>query len=316
MLLEEIHRDMDQHPTVAPPHGSSDEDNLETYSSQHELKKFLPNSSGEILSSIKADSYQIVNQGNNKPRKSTLSSIQLHNIPESDHNGRKITAYSPTDSRKRDKAFNNNLVNAAAGNDMLLDDVVNDMATKGGSQVDYDEDEDEDDYEDEEPYDHRGREYDDDEDTHDYEYKDEDDHQYNGQPNHIGTGTNAAYKRSPPPVLKIGDKSPSDDLFDDMDADEYVDRNNGNPFASKISEMSPHQSSNLYEEDGDETTAKKNGTRGRAQSSLERVKLYEEGDSDTSDEILGKMETDGFIDGDYNELEYEDEYYDEDEDDL
>ena len=51
----------------------------------------------------------------------------------------------------------------------------------------------------------------------------------------------------------------------------------------------------LYEEDSDEIMA---GTRGRKQSSSDRVELYGEGDSDTSDEILGNMETDGFIDGD------------------
>ena len=158
------------------------------------------------------------------------------------------------------------MVNAAAGNDILLDDVVNEMATRGRSNFDFDgdesttsssstsssDDDEEDGYEDAEPYDHRGQEYDDD------DYKDED--EYDGTPQQIGKYTNMTYNSSSPRALQvpIGDKSPSDGLVVEMDADEFVDRNNGNPFliGARYRKWSHHDhSSNLYDEDGDETTA-------------------------------------------------------------
>ena len=88
--MEEIHRDMDMHPTVGPPHGSLDEENAGTYSSQRRHKNFMPNSY-DLPSSNKADSYQIVNQGNNTPHRDTCSSYIYRNIPEKDDDNMRKT---------------------------------------------------------------------------------------------------------------------------------------------------------------------------------------------------------------------------------
>ena len=220
------------------------------------------------------DSYPMVNQGNNA-RKHTGSSIHdaYHNYQRkhSGYSSRQNSHYdqktykrhgmhvkdtSMTDipSRDRGKTFNNALIDAVAGNDILLDDVVQDMATKGGPD-----------------------------------------------PNDID-------------LYEDGDES--DDLLDTMDI-----HNNNNPFilSAKISEMAPSkqsgQSSVYIEVDGAGNIDNESGAKmidiNQSRNHL-GDNLYEE----TSDEILEEMETAGFIDGDYNELEYEDEYYEEDDDDY
>eukprot|EP01084_Bolivina_argentea_P023770 44398_1 len=73
---------------------------------------------------------------------------------------------------------------------------------------------------------------------------------------------------------------------------------------SKISEMAPQSRTSIHRKEMEKMTQKTNITEGD--------ECNEEYDAMSSDELL-QMETAGFIDGDYNELEYEDEYYEDDD---